>query len=49
MPTAWVSKWHPDYDPTECDEMFDGCIKNHDDVDIATSFYHCQRYNITFK
>ena len=44
-----VSKWHPDYDPTECDEMFDWCIKNHDDVDIATFFYHCQRYNITFK
>ena len=44
-----VSKWHPDYDHTECDEMFDWCIKNHDDVDIATFFYHCQRYNITFK
>lgn len=44
-----VSKWHPDYDPTECDEMFDWCIKNHDDVDIATFFYHCKRYNITFK
>ena len=44
-----VSKWHPDYDPTECNEMFDWCIKNHDDVDIATFFYHCQRYNITFK
>ena len=44
-----VSKWHPDYDPTECNEMFDWCIKNHDDVDIATFFYHCQKYNITFK
>ena len=22
-----VSKWHPDYDPTECNEMFDWCIK----------------------
>ena len=38
-----VSKWHPDYDPTECNEMFDWCIKNHDDVDIATFFYHCQK------
>ena len=42
-----VSKWHPDYDPTECDAMFDWCIKNHDDVDIATFFYHCQKYGVT--
>lgn len=44
-----VSQWHPDYYPTECDSMFDWCIRKHDEVEIGTFFYHCARYGLTFK
>lgn len=44
-----VSQWHPDYESTECDEVFDWCIRHHDAVNVETFFYHCKRYGETFK
>ena len=44
-----VSQWHPDYYHTECESMFEWCMRRHSEVDIATFFYHCRVHGITFK
>jgi len=44
-----VSQWHPDYYHTECESMFEWCMRRHSEVDIATFFYHCRVHGLTFK
>ena len=44
-----ISSFHPNYSYFECEEVYDWCIKNCSNTDIATFFYICKKHGVTFK
>ena len=45
-----VSSLHPNYDPDKCAKQYRQCLKhNYKKIQIATFFYICQKYGVTFK
>lgn len=44
-----ISSFHPDYNYFECEEVYDWCINNCSNTDIATFFYICKKHGVTFK
>lgn len=44
-----TTMWHPDYYPSEWDRIFMWCMGHCDRTEIATFFYVCKKYGVTFK